>query len=228
MKKKLLKFPLLIITLFASVSWGQSNEETDSIIVEKNLFHPERKKWVMETPKDSSQKSIKAIQKELSNIELFGTVISGEKRYAVLRTQKGQKRKKNEFYMVGDYINGYLITEIDKKNVVLRNNRGDENFIIFLNEGKEKRSTVKTPIKVERPTTTAKKSKRAPKKAQTGDFLKKRLERDIKVLKSKKSNLVRKQAAKDFKKLERLMPYMSDKEVREVLELKKELDRLSK
>jgi hypothetical protein len=171
-------------------------------------------------------------KKKLKKIELFGTVIAGKKRYAVLRTKKS--RRKNKFYMVGDYISGYLIKEIDRKRVVLRDDSENEDYIIFINEGKKSRSAAKTEIKAEAPSEKPKKGKKArkkkrkpkPKKAKDAQFLMKRLKRDVEVLRQKDSKLVERQAKKDYEKLKKLLPHISDKDSREASELKKELDRL--
>ncbi len=217
----------------------------DDIIVEKNLFHPERKKWVMKQKKEKKSGKPKTKKPVISKIELFGTIIEGDKSYAVLRTKKRRKKGgDNKLYMVGDYISGYYIKEIDRKKVVLKDETANEDFEIFINEGKKNRIAAKTEVREEAPQRIGKQARKAggstgkkqkvksgkkapnPKKAKTAEFLKKRLKKHAKILKTKKSKLVRKQADKDYKKIEELLPYMSPSDRREVLELKRELDSL--
>lgn len=217
--------------------------EEDDVIVAKNLFHPERKKWEMERP-DKKKKEKKPLKnpKALSRIRLYGTVITGDKSYAVLRTTKGKKTGENRVYMVGDYISGFMVKEIERKKIVLEGADVNEDFVVFINDGKKKRSVAKTEIKREsaritrtgqkegqkvegKPGGKSKKKARKPKKAKTADFLRKRLKRHAKVLRTKDSALVKKQALKDYKKIEKLLPHMSAEAQREVMELKNEIDR---
>ena len=221
---------------------GDDKAEIDDIIVEKNLFHPERKKWEMKKKKSKSNKKPGKKKKVLSKIELFGTIMDGDKRCALLRTKKGRSKNENRVYTVGDYIGGYCIKEIERKKVVLKDETTNEDFIVYINEGKKDRAAAKTEIREESPrltkkTATAKgktkstdrKIKRKapnPKKAKTADFLRKRLQKHVKILKRKKSRLVKRQAEKDYKKLEELLPYMAPEDRRQALDLKKELDGL--
>ncbi len=246
MSKKIfwsLIFAFLLMACNDRVSAEEEEDAgTDSIIVEKNLFHPERKKWIMEPKKDKKgdKKGAEKVKKGLSDIQLYGTVIQGDQRYAILRASKGKKKiGEDKLYMPGDYISGFLIAEIEPKKVVLRDDGKNEDYEIFINEGKKERSAVKTEIKIEKDDRidrdsgkkkSSKKKRKAPKpkKAQTADFLKKRLEKDIKTLRKKNTKLVRKQAEKDYKKLERLMGDMDDKTFREVQSMKRELDELLK
>ena len=230
-RKKILIVLLVILMPVLEGPVQAEEKDTDDIIVEKNLFSPDRKKWVMEKPSGKKPGKPQKTKKELSKIELYGTVVSDNQSYAVLRTKKGDKRK--DVYMVGDYISGHFIKEIDQRKVVLTDESGNEDFIIYINEGKKNRTAAKTEIREEVPVsrTKEKAARKAKKKtssksqkSKTSGFLKKRLKRDLNVLKSKKSKMVERQAQKDYKKIEKLLPQMTDQERREVLELKKELD----
>jgi len=244
---------LLIILALAAPAFSQTDDDNATVaIVERNLFHPERKKYVMEPPRDKKEekKQQAAEKKELDSIQLYGTAVTSDQRYAVLRTKKDAKKVSKTIFSVGDYVSGYLITAIDDKKVSLRDDAKNEDFVIFINQGAKDRTTSaaspKTEIKEEPPTirppsAPGQKSAEAkqedkpkektpprPKEAQTADVLKKRLERDLKVLKGRKSTLVKKQAQKDYGKLEALLPSMSDQERQAVLELRKELDNVLK
>ncbi len=243
---------LLCCTLSAIAYAADPEKSTDpgdsdeNVIIEKNLFSPERKKWEM--PKKDKPKTAGKNKKneDINAISLYGTVITEDKSYAILRSKKSKgkgRRKKGTSggdkhpYMVGDYIGGYLVKEIKPKNVVLRDEAKEEEFVIFISEEKKDRSAVKTEIKNEtpvgepgkkgkKPSDAAAKKKPRPRKAETTSVLKKRMERHLKVLKRRKSALVKKQALRDYKKLEKLMPDMQDPERREIFEMKKELDKL--
>jgi Tfp pilus assembly protein PilP len=249
----LLVFLLFLLALAAPAMSQTDADNATAVIVEKNLFHPERKKYVMEIAKDKKEEKKQTQEKkELATIELYGTVIAGGQRYAVLRTKKEAKPTAKTIFSVGDYVGGYLITAIEDKKVSMRDDAQNEEYVIFINQGTKERTAsaaaAKTEIKEEPPAVTtpvasvpkegasgAKPDEKAkektppkPKDAQTTEVLKKRLERDMKVLQGRKSNLVKKQAQKDYSKLEEMLPSMSDQERQEVLEMKKELDRLSK
>ena len=61
-------------------------EEPYSIISKKNLFHPERKEWIMEKTDSKANEAKKAVPKiDLKQIKLMGTVIIGNERKAVIK-----------------------------------------------------------------------------------------------------------------------------------------------
>jgi hypothetical protein len=212
----------------------------EDIIAEKNLFHPERKRWDLPEKKPKNEVKNLKPKPNIKNIELFGTVIQGDDSYAVLRAKTTRKEDENKIYMVGDYVSGYYLKEIDRKKVVLHDSSENEDFTIFINEGIKERAAAKTDIKeevspppasMEGRTAVEKKmaekpkiNPRNPQKAKTAEFLKQRLQKHARILKTKKSKLVMKQAQKDFQKIEELLPFMPDAERREVLQLKNEID----
>ncbi len=235
---------ILLLTLllsYSTLSFVRADEGVDEgdieTIVEHNLFHNDRQKWIMQDKPKVSQgvkKEIKKERKNLAKIELFGTVLSGDIRLAIVRSAGRKKRQKNNTFMEGDYIYGYLLKEIGRKKIVLYDDGYKEDFVIYLNEGKKKRAGAKT--KIESPSRVKALDKKGkpktrtpkPKKAKTAKFLKKRLQRDIKVLKSKDSRLVRKQAKKDWKKMQKLLPFVDEKERHEIIGIKKQLDAVMK
>jgi len=89
---------------------------------------------------DSAKKSKKA---DASHLELYGTVILGEKKSALIfdnskqRMEGAQQQDKNKragVYYLGDSLGGYVITAIEEKRVVLDYN--GEEVILTLSEGK--------------------------------------------------------------------------------------------
>jgi hypothetical protein len=230
---------------FAVVQAGPAfgEEEEQNVIIERNLFDPERKKWEEEKKPEVKQPAIQP-DKDRYNVNailLFGTVIHRDERYAILRTGKGSNRSTRTPYTTGDYIKGYLVAEINPRSVVLKDEDTQEEFVLFINDEGKHRVAEKTDITEEAPAEDAeeaaqegtdaadddkkkKKEMPPPKKAQTSAFLKKRLERHVKILKRKKSDLVIKQAERDYEKLKRLMPFMNEEERRNIIELRKQLD----
>jgi len=214
-------------------------EPPDDIIIEKNLFSPERKKWIMEEPKAKGPEREK-VKKEIADISLFGTVISRGERYAVLRSKKDKKNDANRPYTVGDYIGGFLVKEISNKSVVLRDEGDAKEYMIYMNDDtKDKgmeRSAEKTEIKMPEPPegaeddtgTAGQKGKRKPprpKPADNADMLKKKVQKSLDILKSNKSALVLKQAERDIKKLEKLAPGLNDQDMQELVRMRQELEK---
>ena len=136
--------------------------------------------------------------------------------------------------MLGDYVSGYLVKEIDRKKVILGDEDTNEEYELFINEGKKNRSAVKTEIKEDPKVTTTgkkddqKKKKRNRKKTLSSQQLKKRIEKDLKVLRTRKSKLVMRQAEKDLKKLEELGDFLSANDREKLRDYKKELEKLKK
>ena len=211
-------FPLLLPAISCA-------EKGYDIIVEKNLFSPERKKWLIEDRQQKPPKQGPDIEKQLAQITLYGTVRTDEHDYAVIGlSQNKNTRAQNNLFMVGDYINGFLIEDIRRKRIVLSAGSTKESYEIFLNDGKKDRSVIKTELPTTEPATE--KYSRKPRQAQTVEFLKKRLRKSINILKGNKSDLVKKQAERDLKKIERMLVGMPDKQVQEIVNLKQELERV--
>lgn len=224
----------------------------DDMIIENNLFSPEREKW--EIQEKTPQKSLALTpqeKKEIGDIVLYGTVITPQTRCAVLRQGRGRGRgpcpvDQNRPYEEGDYIKGFFVAAIEPKRVVLRDEDSGEQFYIYISEEKQDRSAVKTEIKPDprrvaaeaaeqeetagssRAPAAGTPKKIIPRRAQTTDLLKKRVERSMRILKRRDSALVRKQVARDLEKLDKLVPHMSEEDRREILRLKQEVDKMEK
>jgi hypothetical protein len=131
-----------------------SKDKRDDIIIEKNIFSPERKKWVSE-PASNKQAADKQVKKEINELMLLGTVIGGDRRYAVLRIKKDEGKGGFKPYMRGDYIQGYLVKEIDEKKVVLQDDAENAEYVLYINDDKKERIAEKTAIKAEPPKAAA-------------------------------------------------------------------------
>ena len=138
-------------------------EVKDDIIVEKNLFSPDRKKWVSEPKK---QPGDRMATQEIGDITLLGTVVSTSARYAVLRAKKDGDKAGYRPYMLGDYVQGYLLKEIEDKKVVLVDEAAIKEYELYMNDEKKERATEKTDLKPEPPRAGAndKKEDQAAKK----------------------------------------------------------------
>ncbi len=204
-------------------------EEPYSIISKKNLFHPERKEWLMEKAEDKKPEDAKKALPKMDpkQIQLMGTVVSEDVRKAIINSGGKGADKGAQTYQVGDYVEGYLLKEISEKKAVINNNATNEDIILFLHEGKAQRSSQKTEIKEEAPAQPEGK-KIVPKKGETAAELADKVKKTIGVLKSGDSVPIRKQAERDLEKLQRLMPVMSDEERGKAAQLRRELEETAK
>jgi ribonucleotide monophosphatase NagD (HAD superfamily) len=228
--------------------------QPEQIIAEKNLFSADRKRWDM-PEKQKPQAVVKpAERQDINRITLYGTIIVGERRQAILRAQAVRRRgarmaaaaiQDNRPYMVGDYIEGYQLTEIHPRKVVLHDESTGEDFDIFVSEEKTDRVAVKTEIREDPRVAAAAASARAgaaaaatgqdtrravpaPRRAETSTMLRQRAQRSLNVLKTRDSDLVRRQAQRDIARLEQLLPHMSPEEQQEFAKMKVELDAMMK
>jgi len=121
----------------------------DELIIEKNIFSPDRKKWVTELP---GKPDAQMAKKQLDDLVLLGTIISPQGRYAVLRTKKETAPQNGlQPYSKGDYVQGYLIKEIDEKKVTLLDESQNLIYVIFINDEKKERLAEKTAVRQESP-----------------------------------------------------------------------------
>ena len=140
------RYSVLLFILFAPILSFSFSSADDSVIVEKNLFSPDREKWTME-PYDRSSKEAKVKQGKIDDIILSGTIVSDKVKSAVLSESGKKKQEKSSFYLEGDYMSGYLLKKINEKSVVLEDVQSGEDYVIFLNDGEKKSTAVKTEIK---------------------------------------------------------------------------------
>ena len=118
-----------------------------------------------------SDSAIKSKKADASHLELYGTVILGEKKSALIfdnskqRMEGEQQQDKNKragVYYLGDSIGGYVISAIEEKRVVL-DYKGEE-VILTLSEGKKTTRGDYTPLeKASEPPASGKLTPRAEK-----------------------------------------------------------------
>jgi len=190
----------LIAILFLTPKLAEAADPY-TIISEKNLFRPDRKEWVIEEP-DS-----KMVDKKVdpNKLELYGTIIIGDKKSALIHDKKSKKKggnKKAEIYSLGDYIGGYVVSVIDEKRVVL--DYYGEKVTLYLHEGKEPTKGDFTPLSEEKPKPKKIKQKKAEKKG------KKNRSRDM-----LKSGKIPEALANS--------PFMSEENMKKILEFNKEI-----
>ena len=146
MNRVCIRYSVLLFILLAPILSFSFSSADDSVIVEKNLFSPDREKWTME-PYDRGSKEAKVKQGKIDDIILSGTIVSDKVKSAVLSESGKKKQEKSSFYLEGDYMSGYLLKKINEKSVVLEDGQSGEEYVIFLNDGKKNRTAVKTEIK---------------------------------------------------------------------------------
>jgi hypothetical protein len=212
-----------IILIAVCINAGAADEPY-SLIAKKNLFNPDRKEWIMEKT-DQPKKAVPKI--DLKQIKLMGTVIVGNERKAVIKSSlKKGSGKDADIYMTGDYIEGYLLKEINEKKILLTNTDANDSVELFLHEGAAQRSSEKTDVTMPAPEIKPEKPRYAPKKGETGKDLMNRAQKTMQVLKNNSSDLVKKQAERDLEKLDKLMGSMSDEERSEAIQLRKSLNEM--
>lgn len=227
---------LFFLLLSPYILFISSSLAEDSVIVEKNLFHPDREKWTME-PYDRSSKESKVKQGKVDDIILSGTVVSDKVRTAVLSESSKRKKEESSVYLEGDYMSGYLLKKINEKSVVLEDVSLGEEYVVFLSDGKKSRTAVKTEIKDDPVQKTVDKDlnkQRADKVKQEIEGnstderlrLKETLENSLDRLEKNKSGSVSKQVENDLRKLRRFYPQMTDEEKKEVRDLGKKMESL--
>jgi len=210
-------------------------DQDETIIIERNVFHPQRKKWLMEykekKPDKKSVQEKQAQEKILQQVVLYGTVQSDNREYAIIRMAQSRTHKRmNTVYMVGDYVNGFLIKGIEEQSIILADSAGAEQFEIFVNQGNKTREPLKTALQASPPGPAAQPAgiqKSKGKQAKTAPVIKNNIKRALSVLKSKPTKFAKKQARNQLKQLEALLPGMSYAERREFLDLKNEYERLA-
>ena len=225
-------YPAVIagISLIAVCINAGAADEPYSLISKKNLFSPDRKEWIMEKTDSKANEAKKAVSKiDLKQIKLTGTLIVGNERKAVIKNSlKKGSGKDADVYMTGDYIEGYLLKEINEKKVLLTNTETNDSVELFLHEGAAQRSTEKTDVTMPAPEIKPEKPRYAPKKGETGKDLINRAQKTMQVLTNNSSDLVKKQAERDLEKLDKLMGSMSDEERSEAIQLRKSLNEMQK
>ena len=151
---------VLVVLWHAAAVTARAAEEPYSIISKKNLFNPERKEWIMEKSDSKAGDAKKAVPKiDLKQIRLLGTVILGNEKKALIKNSlKKGSGKDADVYMAGDYIEGYLLKEINEKKVLLSNAESNDSVELFLHEGSaQQRSSEKTDVTMPAPPAEEKK-----------------------------------------------------------------------
>jgi hypothetical protein len=222
----------VLITLCLS-STVRANEELYPLIVKKNLFSPKRTEWRIEERQKKPQVPQKDIPKiDPKKVSLMGTVITGNKKRAVISVAKAPRRRQarnnTEVYMVGDYIQGYRIDEIKKKHVVLVNNALDDDVTLYLHEGKVHRPGQKTPVPRSRVSRSAVKPVVRKQSTTPPDRLMARMKKYSSLLKQKNNPNVRKVFERDYNRLKRHFASMSQQQRQEAILLKKEVDKIKR
>ncbi len=191
----------LLVSILFLTSNSAYSADTYAIISEENLFRPDRTEWVIDKPDVPKGDNI-----DPDKLELFGTIIVGDKRCALIHEKKRKKKgndKKNEIYSLGDYVGGYVVSAIDEKKVVL--DYYGEKVTLYLHEGKESTTEDLPPPPKKRP-------KPKPKKSKSKVAKKKRKDNTEDMLSSGK---IPEALAKS--------PFLSEENMKKVLEFNKQI-----
>ena len=153
-----------VLTPFVNHSAAEDPPATAS---EKNLFKPESNEGISKET-DSAKKSKKA---DISHLELFGTIILGDKKRALIydnsrqQAEGTQEQKRAGVYYLGDAIGDYVLSAIEEKRVIF--DYHGEKVTLTLSEGKAAGRGDYTPLEGEKSTPAKQKSrvkKGAPEK----------------------------------------------------------------
>jgi len=155
-------FLIVSISLCLLQSSAMGSDDEYAIISKKNLFRPDRSEWIStkHASKDAEEKT------DPDKLELFGTIIIGDERSALIYEDKtpakgkstkysrskvgrNRMREKAKLYRPGDYLGSYIVAAIDEKRVEL-DYYGDKE-ILYLHEGKEPPKGDYTPLEVSKP-----------------------------------------------------------------------------
>jgi DNA anti-recombination protein RmuC len=119
--------------------------------------------------------------------------------------------------------------------VLLQDPYDNKRYEIFMNDGQTERTAVRTEIaedKPEKPPRTSGKKRKSPRrskaqsKAASTDAIRKRFERDLKLMRDDKNDAVTRQAERDWEKLEPMMSSLDEKGQEELMRLKSEFEKL--
>jgi hypothetical protein len=245
-KNKILSYSIIGIGIICSAlaGKGRAAEEPYNIISKKNLFHPDRKEWIMESSGKAADDGKANVPKlDPQKVQLKGTIIVGDERKALvsataaaIKMTPGRMAQRGaignaEIYMVGDFIEGYLVKEVNEKNILLSSPDGQDAVTIFLHEGSTQRSSEKTPVSPGPAPAALSPEKKRPlfvNKVESTKDLTDRMKKSQAILKGRESKNVREQANRDFKKLEKSFKSMSPEERQEIILMKREIDRTKK
>jgi hypothetical protein len=102
------------------VASPQAPPQEYSVVSEKNLFHPDRK------PRESKT-SVEEAKKEKPDIIIYGTILSGNTRLALIEDKKNPlstpgRGKRQRLIKEQDEISGYKVLEITESSILI----GDE------------------------------------------------------------------------------------------------------
>jgi hypothetical protein len=224
MNKKFLPLALICafnILMAASETLGAA--DPFAVISKKNLFRPDRTEWLLE--KSDGKMVDKKI--DTSKLSLFGTVIVGNKKSAIIHEKDAGKAagkknpaeetagKKNEIYSLGDYIGGYVISAIEEKKVVL--DYYGEKVTLNLHEGKEAAKGDYTPIE-----TAPAPQQPAPPAAAPAKPLKQRVQ-EQQDQKKAKEEMEDQLAAGQIPEALANSPFMSQDNMKKLLDFNKEI-----
>ena len=116
------------VSIESMFSEGKNKQSEDySIISTKNIFSPQRKEWdvvaLKTTPRDALKKktsSKKIAPKRPTKFLLYGVIIAGDMKKALVNNPSKQRGRKKAVYIEeGDEIEGYTVVSIEADQIRL-------------------------------------------------------------------------------------------------------------
>jgi hypothetical protein len=232
--QKIYYLPVISVTLGVLCMSAPLIEAADpyDVISEKNLFRPDRLEWILDKP-DGTMLDKKV---DTSKLELYGTIIVGDKKNALIvdkgtkkekggskgksRAKRGKstRAKKAELYALGDYIGGYVISSIKEKRVVL--DYYGEKVTLYLHEGKEPTKGDVTPLDEKKPKP---KAKPRPKSAAQRAKEAKKAKKGLGSMEAERKKMEEQLAAGNIPEALANSPFMSQDNMKKLLEFNKEV-----
>ncbi len=99
-KSHLLKTAFFLILPVVTAAIPVEAADTYAIISEKNLFRPDRTEWVIDKP-DTKMMDKKV---DIDKLSLYGTIIIGNKKSALIHDKKQRKKIKNQSSILWEII----------------------------------------------------------------------------------------------------------------------------
>lgn len=120
-------------------------KDSFKVITEKNLFHPQRKGGEG-TKKEGQRESIFPEEIVTKEITLYGTLIFGDYRIAVLGESNVPRQNKGIRKVgIGDSFAGFQVVDISPNKVILRNDNETKTLFLYKPKG-DRRISLSPPV----------------------------------------------------------------------------------
>ncbi|GBC60195.1 hypothetical protein DENIS_1146 [Desulfonema ishimotonii] len=109
------------------------------VVVEKNLFSPEREEFVPEVPEEAAEPEASPVKISGRKVVLYGVILMDDYQKALINnpTRKGDEPP-NRWVAVGDTVGNLKVAAIEKESLLL--NDGGKKYEVLLYDRKKQRS----------------------------------------------------------------------------------------